>query len=291
MGLAIPDDEDSPSPLPPASAADAAEWQAKVLASEAGDSEGGEIKPLSPTDDGLSCHRASTPEGLPQHMDNNVSPGALRSPPSSGGRKRLFDVESLLAPDDGAKQGPSNSYSEHINVVDSDERVKAEDSDDEVIDVDSTKVDGEENILKRSMAGESREDEESDRLSPPVKVMRPGTPGSVSEQRSPSPARSDGQPAGSSGSPAAARGPWASPLTVGTSWPSDHPSAFHSATPSTVTAWSSLPPHGFPIMSAPYPIPAHGASPAEALAAQQRWQETFSRIMARSYGKNLKLEA
>ncbi len=83
-----------------------------------------------------------------------------------------------------------------------------------------------------------------------------------------------------------------------------HPSAFRSTGgivhPSTVTAWSSLPPHGYPLMSTPYPAgglptgsPAAGVSPAEAAAAAQRWQEAFSRIVQRSYdaSKNLKLEA
>ena len=82
-----------------------------------------------------------------------------------------------------------------------------------------------------------------------------------------------------------------------------HPSAFRSTGglvhPSTVTAWSSLPPHGYPLMSTPYPgglpsgSPAAGVSPAEAAAAAQRWQEAFSRIVQRSddASKNLKLEA
>ena len=92
----------------------------------------------------------------------------------------------------------------------------------------------------------------------------------------------------------AARGPWgAAPGAglVGAGWRGDgHPSAFHSTAAggvgptaggvTSLTAWGGVAPHAFPLMSAAFPAPA-GSSPAEALAAQQRWQETFSRMMAR----------
>ncbi len=291
MGLAIPDDEDSPSPPPPVNVGETADWQAKVIGSE-GESLV-EPKPSSPGEDGLSSRRTGSPEGHP-HMGNNISPGLIRNAPSSAGKKRLFDVESLLAPDDGSKFSATQSDNAHINV-ETDSHLN-EDSDDELIDVDS-KVEVDDHILRpgpsqhEAASPEGSDQREASEGRERDFVSRSGSPCSPTERPvgSPSPGRSE--TAGSSGNMSReGSASWSRPLSVGTTWP-DHPSAFHSATPSTVTAWSTIPPHGFPIMSAPFPLPAHGASAAEALAAQQRWQETFNRIMARSYDKNLKLEA
>ena len=312
----------------------------------------------SSSDDGLDCKDsvfspnsrlsprsdAHSPAGRPLPP---FPPAPSNCPPSTTSRKRLFDVESLLAPDAPSlpskralseSEGPGRLEG-HLGHL---ERSRDSD-DDEFIDVDS-KVDVEnvddvsEDENNVNVSGDPRDHEENADERP---SSREGHHHQEGPARTPSPCsprssqdRSEGKSSPSQISPstispgnipvalAAREGPnglrghWMSPLSVGTSWP-DHPSAFHSAAAAaaanTVTAWSTVA-HpaaaGFPVMSAP-PYPMHGltavppsavhpaatSNPAaptsgEALAAQQRWQETFSRIVARVCPeKNVKVEA
>ncbi len=120
-----------------------------------------------------------------------------------------------------------------------------------------------------------------------------------------SPARSSSTSEGESSTEH--RGPFSSPLSgghasegLGIPRPAPtmthHPVVIHpSALRATATSWSPL--GGYPLTYPPmalqgtqHPTPG-GLSPAEAAAAAQRWQEAFSRIVARSYDtQNLKLE-
>ena len=352
MGLSVPDDEDSPSPPPPAST-DSSEWAAKVLGREDGRG--------SP---GLEGRRA---DGRPHSVDpagprspsastgsEAGAPKPLPAPPSTG-KKRLFDVESLLAPDTNdthhhfelhihpskmpktiiitpGRLGPSttDSLCDEVNPKPKDGLKIEEVTDD--IDVEDLGEGSECNIESPTPCSPPRPSSSrppspagssmSETAPPSLTAANPVTarlcsPAHMAVSRlNSSPPQRALSPSGSSvieaGPPSAAinspssppmlpgKSVWTSPMVAGSgvgmgvAWREHHPSAFHStgptATPTTMTAWSSLPPHGYPIMSAPFPMPAPGTSTAEALAAQQRWQETFSRIMARSYEKNVKLE-
>ena len=257
------------------------------------------------------------------------------------GRKRLFDVESLLAPEaksaaennnkllspplssshygqvhkrlrmseDGLREGSSQDKDE-----DEDEDVRINvDSDDEDLDVDVSgdeREDGKKNegVRRRNESGthtpKSNRDVEARSPSSSPGVYNTSRVTAVSDR---SPARSSSASEGD----AEGRGPFTSPLPER---PGDisasrtplghpvvlHPSAFRANAPAaggippaTATAWSSLPPHGYPISYPGMPSSSTaGLSPAEAAAAAQRWQEAFSRIVARSYesAQNLKLE-
>lgn len=280
MGLAVPDDEESPSPPPPTSA-ETIEWRNKMLAMEAEERlQQDHLDPTKPASDDTDKDSVFSPGSRVSPHSNPDTHSPRQHPVSAAtSRKRLFDVESLLAPDNKLPKSPRRECS--------DDKC---DSDDEYIDVDS-KIDVEnveDDGVRRCL---SRDFQEDQRPSSRDELRRESvsSPSSVGQSEDREEESSPSVPVSRD------RAPWMSPLTVGTSWP-DHPSAFHSA--NTVTAWSTIPHPGFPVTPYPLAVPAvaPGSVPApnsaEALAAQQRWQETFTRIVSRTFHeKNVKVEA
>ena len=243
------------------------------------------------------------PEAKSAAENNNK----LLSPPLSSHYGQIH--KRLRMSEDGLREGSSQDKAEED---DEDVRINV-DSDDEDLDVD---VSGGQMEDGKKEAGDRRRNE-SGPLTPKSgrdidarsNTSSPGVcnVSRVTAESDRSPARSSSASEGD----AEGRGPFTSPLP---DLPGDlsavrtplgqpvviHPSAFRVSAaggalpPATATAWSSLPPHGYPLSYPGMPgssTPA-GLSPAEAAAAAQRWQEAFSRIVARSYdnAQNLKLE-
>lgn len=367
MGLSVPDDEDSPSP-PPATSTDSADWATKVLGREEGAghpvTEGDPALSTAPSDGIVGGGRpgsanrsldATSPcssSGGPPSMSSGSksSPQLPLGPPiscsssASSGRKRLFDVESLLAPETNRHSPhgydlsmhpakiqkttliikPHNSVLPPLTIDEAETTKRDEEPEDENIDVEET-GENDEAVLRTdddhhphhhhdastileitpdrprstsssrpsSAAGsrpltptaggspsprsamEERSQTHEYRIAPVSKASSPITTGEKPETLIRTP-----------GSLALQSRSWAAPLgPSGVAWRDGHPSAFHSTAggavaATTMTAWNGVAPHAYPIMSAPFALPNPGASPAEALAAQQRWQETFTRMMA-----------
>ncbi|XP_064648375.1 forkhead box protein C1-like [Lineus longissimus] len=241
MGLSVPDDEDSPTP-PPVTATPPS-WQNGVLVTDS-------------HPDSQDSNGAKSPSLCNQRT---VAIAAIAPPPP---KKRMFDVESLLAPDnvDIRKERDIQTHSPNSVVTD--------------LRVDRS-------IGHCSPMQDRPEDLSEDRRSP-VSIHGQLSPHSEDGRRS------------AQDSPNVIRASPRDDLQRG--WPvtvpaipavwREGPSAFHSANPATAIAWSTLSPHGYPIMSAPYPLPAV----PHTIDSAQQWQETFSKIMARSYDKNPKVE-
>ena len=277
MGLAVPDEEDSPSP-PPTSAT--LEWQQRVMMNESNVSTEGEGEGGEKTDDSPS---STNPGNMPRY---------LPAPNSNNGKKRLFDVESLLAPDH--RQHP---LAKKLCIEVSPRHDHREESKEGHSSHDLEKSDDEEDgIIEVDTIG----DEDEDRAEDLRKVSGEGSlGGGASRSETPRSTHSDLRAAstsplggGGSGEPpvlkreAPGMGPERHAML--STW-QERPSAFHSTLPATVSAWSSLHPHGgYPLLTAPYPLHPGAAMPN--IDSAQKWQEAFSRIMARTSDKNLKLE-
>ncbi len=132
MGLAVPDDEDSPSPPPPSGQPVHLEWSKRVLGTagspdidqkpkNAGDEHlqtddtEQQVDILSPDSDpedkddetpdsSPGCSRKRKAEGVPCVSPNKTRllPGPV---PPLPGKKRMFDMDSLLAPDETFRRG------------------------------------------------------------------------------------------------------------------------------------------------------------------------------------------
>ena len=291
MGLAVPDEDDSPSPPPSAAPVS---W-AGSGAGGGGNSSAGALSPGAQSSPPLpeeGQEGGTTPSPSPGQQ---ISSGAIIGMKSAGiispqqqqqqqgGKKRLFDVESLLAPDTDRQRMSKYVRTSSLDN-DSQERDEKDDSKNIQASVKSDDCESDVNVDCESVGSPSPvevsdESEKSPRASSSSPV---GTsPGEGRRVESVSPGVGVGETRSAWSTP----NPGAAPAHAGAQW-HHRPSAFHSAVSSSAaTAWTTLHPHGYPIMSAPYPMPL-GTSADSA----QRWQETFSRIMARSYDKNLKVQ-
>ncbi|XP_074650267.1 uncharacterized protein LOC141905326 [Tubulanus polymorphus] len=276
MGLSVPDDEDSPSP-PPSSTSPP--WPNPIFNVNRNSS--AESKDSNDSSDHSSASLSVVSLVSPPPPTAAAAPvPVLQQPPS---RKRQFDVESLLAPDDvtitavapkhirPTSPAPPPLISERVAKTDEDEcDVVNLSNRDDLDQRDAISCDG--------------------HNSPDIQVSNSdrsfgsprGSPVDCSVRRSPN-SESEIPVAA-----AAAARSWQIPGLV---WPRDGPSAFHStAAPNTAIAWTTLSPHGYPIMTAPYPVHPAASSPSNIsdIAAAQQWQATFSKIMAKSYEQQQK---
>lgn len=316
MGLAVPDDEDD-SPSPPPATTTVPDWSTKVL----------------------GRHTEDRPQISPPTQP------MLRVSALPVTRKRLFDVESLLAPDIKEEEPPQKQLRLSSDSDEMTNKVEDEDDDDDA-PLDVCDTDDEKDFL-RSRSGliiieptcpeEDRQAAHQHSTSPQPEdhdrteasnyandssvTEAPPTPDS-SSPRSVSPTSITGSPICSSPSstpsstlsspPTEARGTLGcSPVLSAPSWAlaAAKNSAFHGqnivarecygqmtagshpAIPNSVPSmWSGLPSPVYPMLAAPFPLPT-GGSPAEQAQAAQKWHETVTRFMARSYEKNVKLEA
>ena len=274
MGLAVPDDEDSPSPPPPPSAETEA-WRAKMEAED----------------------RAAALAASGQEDTDKVTVGTQLlsgEGPKPGGKRRLFDMESLLAPDDDvcAKKAKLCENSDISFDLDRDKAsaplVASED--DELVDVDTPDDDP---IPINVAPIPDDADDRTSREASPIRQEESNevcsAPSSPKYERTSSPSQTSpaSTPSGRGGSPAeCGRMSWVSPGPLGMPmrW-SEHTSAFQATSPGSRPPsgpWGGLQPSSYPLLAAPFPVP-QGGNPADVLAAQQRWQEAFSRMVARSY--------
>ena len=266
MGMAVPDDEDSPSPSPPAPSLN--EWRARIH---------GEPTP--------GAADSIIPPRLPQgpHDQSLLMPetSPVRARVAHTSRKRLFDVESLLAPDTDTDTAPPPSK---MAVFPASSRSPPA----------SREVEEEEEVvIEEDVCDVGEEVRPADRTSPAGSLHQDTlSPVPLSSPQSHSPGlRSPGSSPGVDSRPSWAAQPTTTLCIPRPAQPGDRTnSAFHSALPPA--AWgAALHPQMYPTLltGTPYQIPAAMATASSDSA--QKWQETFSRIMARSYDKNLKLKS
>ena len=320
MGLAVPDDEDSPSPPPPASAPTApvclnttptapGAWSTRVLAS------GGSAATSESCTETTDSEQHSSPHTSP--AERLVLPPAPMGLNPGGGKKRLFDMESLLAPEPDTRSraakerrlSETTSEEAHSRVSDTRNHEKLNDTEDDNEDVSVDVDDDDDNNIDLCDAGtqlkqhaqRSQPRDATDELVDGVSTAS-GSPPPASHSPGTSSPLSVGIPSSHSTPitvavgalhPAANRASWAasamgaSPVVSTTGWPETARaaggSAFHPNPHAMAVAWTGMP--SYPLVAAPYSaLTAGGAESA------QKWHQTFSRIMARSYDKNLKVE-
>ncbi|NP_001161545.1 forkhead box Q/D-like protein transcription factor [Saccoglossus kowalevskii] len=218
MGLSVPDDEDSPSPPPVTSA---------------------QMKWVNPS----FLH-----SGVSSIGENAATiTGHLHQPT----KKRLFDVESLLAPETNENKD------------------KSADEDDEVEDCKDTL----EHDLKAAQIERNQPNTETAERISEFKSEERSSPNTETCH---SPTAKNLRQSPQTNLRSSWTAPTLPPRTNG--WPG---SAWSIVTPSTRTTYSA----GIT------PIPYGTPTPSPGMDTVQQWQETFSRIMAKSYSKNLQVES
>ena len=336
MGLAVPDDEDD-SPSPPPASVSIPDWSSKVLNGSP-----------SHTDGDLHASQHTPPHQ--SHNDATSHPCLPRASevPLTTTRKRLFDVESLLAPDSTSKCDEDSSAEKealvsseyHNGTSHSDEEEDALldvcDTDDEsadiprhrpgVIVIEPTCPDEDKRRDNdRSHHGDERindsfqEDPQNVRCPLPTSSTRLSSP-ERETSRPATPISATSTPSSTLSSPTTeTRGaPGSSPMLTVPAWPQHaafingnklgfspaaNPAmaaAMLAASNNPATAqqhglWPVIPSSVYPMLGAPFQLPGNMSSqqlsPAEQAQAAQRWHEAVSRMMARPYEKNVKLEA
>lgn len=234
MGLAVPDDEDSPSPSPSPSPVTPVDWRSQVFVNE--------MKAMNAAQEEKKEEEHSTPRSTP-HSQSQETPAMPNTTPAVG-KKRLFDMASLLAPEEDI---PTVSKVRKLSQVKNEVEDKQADDNSEC---DAESTDGN----RKHEDKKEISDSERYSVSPDHRYKSPN-----SEER----------------------------LWNGHSqW--TQPSAFHStrSSPPTVTSWSTLNAR-YGIMSAPCPAKP---STSDIQDPAQRWQETFAKIMARSYDRKNRID-
>ena len=141
MGLAVPDDEDD-SPSPPPATTTMPDWSAKVLSESPSHTEGE-----------LSSSQLTPPH--PGHSATIITHPCV--PRMNGGslpttRKRLFDVESLLAPDITVREddwAPPEKQARVSMISNLNEHSHSDDDEDAVLDVCETDDEGSNSVTHR----------------------------------------------------------------------------------------------------------------------------------------------
>ncbi|XP_013421812.1 forkhead box protein I1 [Lingula anatina] len=247
MGLSVPEDEDSPSPSPTAPPSD---WQRRMFADSPCPSSDADDK------DAVQDKTIAAPSSPVAEEEELITV----LPISSASRKRMFDVESLLAPDDDSKCNKTKRQRVEEDFASTSETKLTEDDN---TDPEERKVN--DNKESREIKTEANT---CSRESPPV--ARQLITGGYRHHT--------GELVSFSG--------------TGFMWPrlSPHTATLHGAFPqtssATVTSWSTLASHSQ--ISPRFLRPTTSVSPRENKDVDSfRWQESLAKIMAKSYDKKL----
>ncbi|XP_077989581.1 uncharacterized protein LOC144443868 [Glandiceps talaboti] len=197
------------------------------------------------------------------HSDMIASPHGSSTSPTVGNqllptKKRQFDVESLLAPErDDIEKSIENSSNCSTDLPEH---------------------------LNEGLHEENRQMNSTEDMKERVATLTPESEARSICLRHTETLISHSPPALNSRSllETGSRGVWTTPAPSRTGgWPGNVGSAWSIVTPSTRTTFST----GIT------PIPYGTPTPSAGMDAVQQWQETFSKIMAKSYSKNLKVES
>nr|AMB26729.1 forkhead Q2 A [Leptochiton asellus] len=323
LGLSVPDDEDSPSPSPTSThqetwmeEKDGDDTTAQATAEGKPADDNAVILPnLSMTVSSITDHNCNRGPGA--ILENDNMRGVVQK--TTGIKRRLFDMESLLAPDTDSPRAFKTFVATDLSIRREVREVR-EDSDTEIVVTDdrcspsgdvtrqiSVSSDSERTTLDQSGSSKSEEENEvsstdneqgtnglnlnikswrdnkqnqvnSDAGVPRVIKIHPSSPAVVTN--------------GLGGLPFPPHHAIPTPIQLaqqGLTW-QDRPSAFQRMSNGNLSRTLS------PVSYSPLMVQGRPAFPiclstSDPVTSAQKWQETLSRIMARSYDKPVKTDS
>ncbi|XP_050401149.1 forkhead box C1-A-like [Patella vulgata] len=225
MGLAVPDDEDSPSPSPSTTPIN---WQGSYT----------DERPDGPKISQVVEHTTSKSE-----TECSSATGTASGPPV---KKRLFDMESILAPD---HHRPSQISNNHIEEVETEIEIDTDRETVDVCEIDSQHS-GDEQLSPSSPPSSPHSD---GKLSPPVNLQHDTEPGEIKPEVNNTFSTSKSEI-------------W----SLGNVIP-NRPGASHM---SGQAPWDAYATYIYPMLSTSYSVVLPGTSPISAEAAS-RWREAM----------------